>query len=465
MRRILGVVGLCLLCGGVSALSAAEDSEAPQEFTVAEDAGPGTTIGLVNAADQGPGTGVTFQIVPDGATVPWRIDPITGELTLGDAHLDFESQQRYQLTVRVRSPRALDPARRAYLADLLASGVDPDSLDDVLFQVAEQVVTVDVVDAQEPPVLSAAEVTLVVRNSAEPAQVQITVADPDAGETHTFELVDADPQQFAIDPQSGVLTCLKAANTADGTIPVTVRVTDSAGLSTTATYNVELVVPVTAVAASSTSNAAESPTAAAAPPLTPAASVNDDVPPDMDDEPTVAAAPAPPVETANDAASPAVTHPAAAESNPESAAAALVATPDQTGDAAPAAASQGGLAIWLPLTVLAVGLVVLGVFWLRRQREQPVMDAQPPKFRVVREARMLNAASAAGPRESEESPANTPALDAGAVADETAAVHQLLASAFQQAVGKPEAQAAPVAVAEPQAILPPPPEIVPSVEV
>lgn len=447
MRRTLGVAGLLLFVGGSAAVAWGGDPSTQVEFAIAENAAPGAAIGRVPALadDAGSESDATFAFVADGLPVPCRIHPQTGELTLADAPLDFEARSRLEFTVRIRRPRSLDAPRRAYLADLLQSGVDPAALDDLLFQTSERSIALNVLDAPEPPVLAPAPLTFVIQ-ADRPPTAQIAVRDPDAHDAFTYELLD-DDGRFQIDPQTGLLTCLIASPAEAGSFPLTVRVTDSSGLSDAATFNVDVIVPTPPAVAASGPGAPDAGSSAAASPGVLPTPLDDDVPPDMDDLPStsLAAETAPTLDEPIAAAFPAVTTPATKQPViPETSALPLVAAVTPAAPAATAAAtpsamppSPARLKLWLTLMLLAGGAVGAVIIW-RLHRRAPVAEPAPNSmFRVVREARMLNAAGGSLPRAPlvDECVPSLPLADLDTADADKEAVHRLIATALKQSTG------------------------------
>jgi hypothetical protein len=449
MRATLGIVGTVLLFGTFANVAGSDAPSAPQEFTVAEDAAPGADIGRVSEQTENSAEppAATYSIAHDGRSIPFVIDPQTGALTLADSPLDYERQSRHEFTVRARRPRVLDAARRAYLADLIASGVEPETIDELLFEVTEHVVAVNVADSPEPPVLSPATLQLVIEDSGKGARAQLVANDPDAGDTQTFELIAGDSGQFQIDPQTGVLHCPQTDTAVAGSFPVTVRVTDTTGLSDAATFNVEVIVPPAAVAASTPEVLPEDP-APSVEPAEPAVTILPE-PPSDDAQPAVEAiAPAPetvvadtdPIESEPSVPpepEDAVAHPVATPVSPPVAAAAPQdsAITNLAGEAA-ATTSQTSFARWLPLlfVLLAIGV---GAVWYLRRRSEREHEATPAPFRVVREAPVMAAPSITSPgtpsvKSDEELTASRLASLEADAADK-AVLHRLMAAAFQQA--------------------------------
>ena len=519
MRGILTTAAVLLVVGGVGDVMRVRAADAPLEFTVSEAATPGTVIGRVAeaAAPKSPPPKTTYGLAPQSG-LPFQIEPRTGELTLGDQPIDFEQRSRYEFAIKVRTPKPIDAARRAFIADLLDSGAEPGSLDELLYDDAERSVRVDVADVPEAPALASDPVTLVVQDETDGAQTLLTVRDPDIGDTHTFELIAGDLEQFQIDAETGRLSWEAAPDSTDDTFALTVRVTDQSGLSDAATINVQIIRPRPAVAAATPAPEAPerpqepdvvpapapvpAPASIPLPPMTvaeqpadpapeaatpsepvlaaptivapevpvlPEVAVQESPEPTSPDDADVQAAlpltvePAPPVETQPSlpesvptvpdevaAVEPVPASPSAESSRtpPDDSATASTPAPTAVVEHTPAPSAEAnasGTLGTLTLFVLAIPAIAgaavgIAFLWMRRRRTLEQHSEEPSEFRVVREARMLTAATASGPL-GPKLPGASPAAATGAEVDgadaDQAAVHQLIASAFLQTAGEP----------------------------
>ena len=184
-------------------------NEAPTDValsasTVAEGATAGTIVGtLQGVVDPDAGNSHTFSLVDDAGG---RFQIVGDALQVLDgALLDFESAASYAVTVRVT--------------------------DGGLF--VDKTFTIDVGDVNEAPTAIALSASVVAEGAATDTVVGTLqgIVDPDAGDSHTFSLVDNAGGRFKL-----VGTALQVA---DGTLvdfegaashAVTVRVTDAAGL-------------------------------------------------------------------------------------------------------------------------------------------------------------------------------------------------------------------------------------------
>jgi len=451
MRAIFGFAGIAFLIGISANVASSEKPPVPLELTIAEDAAPGAVIGRV--VDES--SAATHSVVHEGRAVPFVIDRQTGELTLTDLPLDFETQPRHEFVVRSRRPRAIDQARRAYLADLLASGVDSATMDDLLFETVEQHVAVLISDVPERPVLSTTPLQIQFGQTGESNAAQVAANDPDSGDVLTYELMSDDAESFAIDPQSGRLTYRDSIAAVAGSHPVTVRVTDSTGLSDAATFNVEVVIATPAVAAgapeivpaerSATSEPVE-PAVTVVPSATaedPEAIITESdtvvVVPETSSTPLEPAVPEtfvePEPETDPEVA---VTRQNAGELATPIAAAALDGTAAVPPAVAAGEAPARSILHWLPLIPVVAGGVFAGVWYWRRRRECQQEPARGP-FRVVRDA---PDAVLAVPSKKTDAPIELidHLLEPRLQSLETdlaqkAAMRELMATAFQQSAG------------------------------
>jgi TPR repeat protein len=178
-------------------------------FTVAENAAGGTALGRINALDLDGGANgtLTYAFSEDG---PFAIDPDTGEVTVAEgADLDFETQPRFELAAIVTDGGGLS---------------------------AGAAVTVKLKDENEAPhgIVMAAGGTVSEGVPADTVVGRIGASDPDGEDRLTYSLAEDSGGRFAIDKTTGTL--MVAAGTKldfeqSNSHPVTVRVTDSGGLS------------------------------------------------------------------------------------------------------------------------------------------------------------------------------------------------------------------------------------------
>ena len=499
MRGTLTSLAVALVLGGSGAPADAEETRL--DFTVAESATSGTVVGQIAGAPatDAAASRTTFQLMTPGET-PFQIDRKTGELTLGETTLDHEQHPAYVFSVRIRTRKPLDAAGRAFVADLLDSGVELTALEDLIYEDSEQLVGVTVTDAPEPPVLVADPVTLNVSSEADDSHAYLSVHDPDAADTHMFELLAGDVERFHINPVTGELVWKASPGTSGGTFPLTVQVTDSSGLSDSATINVEVVLPPPVVAATPEPEPVEppaetgesdptplvvpapvdppAPELAASPEPDPVApeSVESEVPAQPEvairpaknadsGSPQVAQLPIEPLLEPSVPEEPAAVDPVVSEPVPESPS--VEPADDHKADAkpviatsrepAPAAAQEpavpsteeagsnlAGTLTFAALAIPAIAGAVVGIIILvmRRRRQPEETEPEQSTFRVVREARMLTAATATtqrSPVDEEQAPeAAIRAGSGGTHADkDQAAVHQLIAAAFHQNAGIP----------------------------
>lgn len=174
-------------------INVADVNEAPVlesvGFEIAEDAAPLTEVGTVTATDPDANQSLTFAITDGDSAGLFTIEPETGVIRVADgASLDHESADRWDLTVSV------------------ADNATPSLA-------AEAVVTVNVTDVNEPPLLEAttfetpedaAELTLV---------GQVIATDPDAGQSLQYTITDGNSDSlFTIDSATGEIRIAQGAS-------------------------------------------------------------------------------------------------------------------------------------------------------------------------------------------------------------------------------------------------------------
>jgi hypothetical protein len=190
-----------------------EETERPTDVTltpgtVAEDAAVGTIVGLLSAEDSNAGDVHTFVLVAGGGDADNAMFVIEGNELRTAAPLDFETQSTLQILVR-------------------ATDQDGLSLDKAL--------VITVLDVNEAPT----GVTLTPDAVGEDAAVgsvvgPLTAVDPDAGDTHAFELVagegDTDNGAFLIEGNE-LKTAVPLDFETQNEYQIRVRTTDQDGLS------------------------------------------------------------------------------------------------------------------------------------------------------------------------------------------------------------------------------------------
>jgi len=188
-------------------------NEAPTDViltpdTVAEDAPAGTVVGLLTALDPDADDAHTFELVVGEGDVDNGAFEIVGQELRTVGVLDFETQNEYHVRVRATDLGGLS---------------------------VETALVIQVTDVNEAP--TDVHLTPSAVADAAPAGTvvgQLTAADPDAGDVHTFELVagegDADNEAFEIVGQElrtvGVLDFATQSE-----YQLRVRATDLGGLS------------------------------------------------------------------------------------------------------------------------------------------------------------------------------------------------------------------------------------------
>jgi len=194
-------------------IPALPDNVAPQDIvlspnSVPENAVPGTVVGILTAVDPDVDDSHTFALVSGDGDTDNAAFTIDGQQLKTVVALDIDTQSNYQIRVRATDAAGLS---------------------------VERALTIQVVNINEAPT----EVFLTPTDIAEDAPAgtvvgQLTAADPDVGDTHTFEFVagqgDADNGAFVIVGQE-----LRTVGALDfetqNEYHVRVRATDLGGLS------------------------------------------------------------------------------------------------------------------------------------------------------------------------------------------------------------------------------------------
>jgi hypothetical protein len=178
----------------------------------------GTTVGFTAlAADADATTNAITYTLTDDASGRFAIDAVTGVVTV-QISPDFETSASHDIVIRATS---LDGSHST----------------------ASFTIAID--DVNEAPQLTATGPFSVAENSGSGISVGSVVAsDSDAGDSVSYMIVSGTPiQPFAIDASTGELTVLNTAALdyeTQSTITLTVRATDSLGLTDTAVVTVNL---------------------------------------------------------------------------------------------------------------------------------------------------------------------------------------------------------------------------------
>jgi len=200
-------------------------NEAPSDVSlalsaVAEDAVAGTVVGVLTAVDQDAGDAHTFELVAGEGDADNDAFEIVGQEVRTVAALDFETQSEYRIRVRA---------------------TDLDGLS------VEKSLIIQVTDVNEAPTGVSLNPSAVAEDAPAGTVVgALTAVDPDAGDTHTFELIagegDADNDAFEIvDQQLRTVVALDFETQSE--YQIRVRATDLGGLS----VETSLVIQVTDV--------------------------------------------------------------------------------------------------------------------------------------------------------------------------------------------------------------------------
>ncbi|MCG8653330.1 MAG: cadherin repeat domain-containing protein, partial [Pirellulales bacterium] len=178
------------------------------DSSVAEDAEPGTAVGTLSTTDANSSDLHTYELVAGQGDADNGLFAIEGDQLLVDGTLDFETQETY--TVRIRS------------TDSFGLSV-------------EQSVTINATDANDAPTEIMLSDDSISENSPAGTTIgMLSTTDPDAGDLHTYQLVegdgDADNALFTI--SGDALLAVTSFNfEARDSYSIRVRSTDSGGLS------------------------------------------------------------------------------------------------------------------------------------------------------------------------------------------------------------------------------------------
>ena len=176
--------------------------------TVVENAANGTIIGTVSGTDPDSGDTKSYSFTDD-AGGRFAINSATGVITVADGSLlDYEAATNHSVTVRVTDSGGLT---------------------------YDETFTITMTNLNETPTTISLSGNTVVENAVNGTVVgTASTTDPDAGDTHTYQLTDDAGGRFAIDVNTGQITV------ADGTLldyesatshAITVRTTDAGGLT------------------------------------------------------------------------------------------------------------------------------------------------------------------------------------------------------------------------------------------
>ena len=187
---------------------------ADASFTIAENAGTNAVVGSVTASDPDAGDTISFAITGGNADGAFAIDA-NGQITVANGSLlDHETAPSRTLTVTVTDAAGLTDTAT---------------------------VTIGVTDVNEAPTAADASFTIAENAGTNAVVGSVTASDPDAGDTISYAITGGNADgAFAIDA-NGQLTVANGSLLDHETAPsrtLTVTVTDSGGLTDTATITV-----------------------------------------------------------------------------------------------------------------------------------------------------------------------------------------------------------------------------------
>ncbi len=196
----------------------ANDSPVVDDATlnIAENSAAGTVVGTVTGTDPD-GDVLTYSITGGTGKTFFAINASTGVVTVASgASLDYETESSYTLNVRV---------------------VDPSGMADTA------IITVQLTNANDPPVLNDATLTVAENSVAGTVAGTVTAADPD-GDVLTYSVTGGTGKNlFTINAVSGTITVTSGATLnyeAQSSYTLVVQAADGAGGVVSKTYTVTL---------------------------------------------------------------------------------------------------------------------------------------------------------------------------------------------------------------------------------
>ena len=185
--------------------------------TVAENAANGTVVGTASTSDLDAGDTHTYSLI-DNAGGRFAINSATGQITVTDGTLlDYDTAASQNITVRTTDAGALTH---------------------------DQAFTINLTNVNETPTDLTLSANTVAENAANGTVVgTISGTDPDSGDTKTYSFTDSAGGRFAINSSTGQITVANSSllNYESATSHnVTVRVTDSGGLTYDEAFTINL---------------------------------------------------------------------------------------------------------------------------------------------------------------------------------------------------------------------------------
>jgi uncharacterized protein VirK/YbjX len=187
-------------------------------LTVPENSVVGTIVGTVTGTDPDAGDSLTYSITGGNTSGLFAINAVTGKITVANSsQLDFETHPTWPLTVQVTDSHSTT-----------GSGT----------------VTINLTNVNEAPHVNAATFTIAENSAVNTAIGTVQGSDPDAGDPLTYSITGGNSLgAFAINSQTGAISVANVASLdfeTHPTWPLTVQVTDSHGLTNTATVTINL---------------------------------------------------------------------------------------------------------------------------------------------------------------------------------------------------------------------------------
>lgn len=179
---------------GLQVFSESSFSDVFTEVGVAENA-EGAVVGTLSVSDPDAGDSITYTVSDD------RFEVVDGVLQLAEGvTLDYEE---------------------ASSIDVVVTATDSGGLS------TSETFTVDVIDINEAPIDLNLDQSSIDENASDGVVGTVTVDDPDAGDTHTFRLVDNEDSPFTIDEQTGEISLVSPGMPDDSVLHIDASATDS----------------------------------------------------------------------------------------------------------------------------------------------------------------------------------------------------------------------------------------------
>jgi len=215
-------------------------------FRIPENSAVGAVVGTVAISRADATEDLRYAITAGNTGDAFAVDAKTGRITVRNGSaLDFEANPYFNLTVHVKNVAAKtgDNLRQRFFTQLLRSGVDPRTVQDLLVRDTLHM-TVNLDDVNEPPRLDDQSFRMTENGAVGTVLGSLTASDPDRDDTLSYAITAGNTgAAFAIDSETGQITVRNGSSLDFETNPrfqLKVQVTDSTGASDTAIATVSL---------------------------------------------------------------------------------------------------------------------------------------------------------------------------------------------------------------------------------